>query len=119
VLFRHSGPDFHRDKLQPESSLFNMFRHLWTPVFTGVTTFYEVIKVDGFVKSPVPVIARSSALAGRRSNLVFSGTFKNEIASLPLKMTLSRLFTRSSKFIFLFLENLNLFRVRAALCGRP
>ncbi|MBM4332336.1 MAG: hypothetical protein FJ117_14150 [Deltaproteobacteria bacterium] len=30
----------------------------------GVTTFYKAIKIDGFVKSPVPVIARSSALAG-------------------------------------------------------
>jgi len=24
-----------------------MFRHLWTPVFTGVTTFYEIIKSPG------------------------------------------------------------------------
>jgi hypothetical protein len=39
------------------------------------------INWDGFVKSPVLVIARSSANAGRRSNPVFSRTYKNEIAS--------------------------------------
>jgi len=59
-------------------------------------TFYAIINLDEFVKSPVPVIARSSVLAGRRSNLVFSGTYKNEIASVALAMTLSRLFTKPS-----------------------
>jgi len=39
------------------------------------------LNIDGFVKSPVFVIARSSANAGRRSNPVFSRTYKNEIAS--------------------------------------
>jgi hypothetical protein len=43
---------------------------------------------DGVVKSPVFVIARSSANAGRQSNPVFSRTYKNEIASLSLAMTL-------------------------------
>jgi len=52
------------------------------------TTFYEIINVDGVVKSPVFVIARSSANAGRRSNPVFSRTYKNEIASLSLAMTI-------------------------------
>ncbi|MDI6755943.1 MAG: hypothetical protein QME78_16310, partial [Thermodesulfobacteriota bacterium] len=28
--------------------------NLWTPVFTGVTTFYEIIIIDGFVNSPPP-----------------------------------------------------------------
>jgi len=42
--------------------------------------FCFLLKIDEFVKSLVPVIARSSALAGRRSNLVFSGAYKNEIA---------------------------------------
>ena len=32
-----------RDKLQPESSLSNGLWTVWTPVFTGVTTFYETI----------------------------------------------------------------------------
>jgi len=35
----------------PESSNFKNFKTPWTPVFTGVTTFYEIIKLDGFVKS--------------------------------------------------------------------
>jgi hypothetical protein len=39
--FRHSGPDFHRDKLQPESSVFGSFRFL-TPVFTE-DDFYDLI----------------------------------------------------------------------------
>jgi hypothetical protein len=42
---------------------------------------YTQQKNDGVVKSPVFVIARSSANAGRRSNPVFSRTYKNEIAS--------------------------------------
>jgi len=33
-----------RDKLQPESSFVNWLQNFWTPVFTGVTTFYEAIK---------------------------------------------------------------------------
>ncbi len=54
--YRHSGPDLHRDKLQPESGVpggnrdpvFEMvpgFRRdgASTPVSTGVTTFYETI----------------------------------------------------------------------------
>jgi len=45
-------------------------------------------KLDEFVKSLYSVIARSSAFAGRRSNLVFSGTYKNKIASLALAMTI-------------------------------
>jgi hypothetical protein len=28
----------------PESSYFKYLKILWTPVFTGVTTFYEIIK---------------------------------------------------------------------------
>jgi len=40
------------------------------------------LNIDDPVKSPVLVIARSSAFAGRRSNPVFSGTYKSEIASL-------------------------------------
>jgi hypothetical protein len=35
-----------RGKLQPESSVFNQLKILWTPVFTGVTTFYEFIILD-------------------------------------------------------------------------
>jgi hypothetical protein len=31
---------------KPESSVFNWLRILWTPVFTGVTTFYEFIKIE-------------------------------------------------------------------------
>jgi thiosulfate/3-mercaptopyruvate sulfurtransferase len=33
-----------RDKLQQESNLFKRLEILWTPVFTGVTTFYKFIK---------------------------------------------------------------------------
>jgi hypothetical protein len=47
-------------------------------LFSFVFVFF---KYDGVVKSPVFVIARSSANAGRRSNPVFSRTYKNEIAS--------------------------------------
>ena len=57
---------------------------------------FPLLNFDGFVKNPVLVIARSSAFAGRRSNLVFSGTCKNEVASLALAMTLSWLFTSPS-----------------------
>jgi hypothetical protein len=28
---------------KPESSLFKQLQTIWTPVFTGVTTFYEFI----------------------------------------------------------------------------
>jgi hypothetical protein len=28
---------------KPESSVFKQLRTIWTPVFTGVTTFYEFI----------------------------------------------------------------------------
>jgi len=45
------------------------------------------MKFDGFGKSRLLVIAISSAFAGRRSNLAFSATYKNEIASLTLAMT--------------------------------
>ncbi|MBM4331890.1 MAG: hypothetical protein FJ117_11850 [Deltaproteobacteria bacterium] len=53
-------------------------------------------EIDGLVKSPVFVIARSSANAGRRSNPVFSRTYKNEIALLSLAMTLLPTFYDSS-----------------------
>ncbi|MFH1756616.1 MAG: hypothetical protein ABH969_01085 [Pseudomonadota bacterium] len=69
--------------------------------FAGVTTFmafYEDIKFDDLVKSPLFVIARSSANAGRRSNPVFSRTYKNEIASLSLAMTLLPTFYEDIKF---------------------
>jgi len=33
---------------------------IWTPVFTGVTTFYEFIKFDGVVKSQIFAIASES-----------------------------------------------------------
>ena len=59
------------------------------------------MKFDGFVKSPVFVIARSSANAGRRSNPVFSRTYKNEIASSAsggLAMTLLPTFYEIIKF---------------------
>jgi hypothetical protein len=36
---------------KPESSYFKYLKILWTPVSTGVTTFYEIIKIDGVVKS--------------------------------------------------------------------
>jgi hypothetical protein len=35
----------------PESSYFKHLKILWTPVSTGVTTFYETINCDGIVKS--------------------------------------------------------------------
>ena len=38
---KHHFPSFRR---KPESSLFNQLRRAWTPVFTGVTTFYEIVK---------------------------------------------------------------------------
>jgi hypothetical protein len=50
-----------------------------------ILTFYEFIKYDGFVKSLVLVMARIPAFAGRRSNLIFSGTYKNEIVSPPAR----------------------------------
>ena len=37
----------------PESSSFNSLQISWTPVFTGVTTFYEFIKFgDGSIEYP-------------------------------------------------------------------
>jgi len=47
------------------------------------------MRIDGFVKSLFLVITRSPAFAGRRTNLVFTSTYKNEIALLSLPMTLS------------------------------
>ena len=39
---RHSGlPE--ADKLQPESSESKYFQNIWTPVFTGVTTYSEFV----------------------------------------------------------------------------
>jgi hypothetical protein len=35
---------------------FQSVRRTWTPVFTGVTTFYETVKFDGIVKSPTTVM---------------------------------------------------------------
>jgi hypothetical protein len=37
----------------PESSYFKYLKILWTPVSTGVTTFYENINFDDFVKSKI------------------------------------------------------------------
>jgi len=37
---KHRFPSFRR---KPESSLFKQLKAIWTPVFTGVTTFYEFI----------------------------------------------------------------------------
>ena len=34
---------------KPESSLFKQLQTIWTPVFTGVTTFYEYAKLDKYV----------------------------------------------------------------------
>jgi len=31
---------------KPESSLFKQLQTIWTPVFTGVTTFYECINIS-------------------------------------------------------------------------
>jgi len=33
----------------PESRDFSALRQHWTPVFTGVTTFYESINIDGTI----------------------------------------------------------------------
>ena len=42
------APSQVRDKLQPESSVFEWLQILWPPVFTGVTTFYEIVKIQLF-----------------------------------------------------------------------
>jgi len=39
-------------------------QNLWTPVFTGVTTFYEPIKFDGPVRSPKSPFSVIPAKAG-------------------------------------------------------
>jgi len=61
---------------------------------------FSIGNFDGLVKSLVFVIARSSANAGRRSNPVFSRTYKNEIASLSLAMTLLPTFYEIINFHF-------------------
>jgi len=33
----------------PESSVFKWLKIIWTPVFTGVTTSYEIITLFGFI----------------------------------------------------------------------
>jgi hypothetical protein len=38
-------PSFRR---KPESSLFTGLQNTWTPVFTGVTTFYEAVIIPPF-----------------------------------------------------------------------
>ena len=35
-----------RDDGQPESSILKQLQTIWTPVFTGVTTFYRTIKIN-------------------------------------------------------------------------
>jgi len=39
-VIKYRFPSFRR---KPESSIFNQLQSTWTPVFTGVTTFYEFI----------------------------------------------------------------------------
>jgi len=39
------APHQGRDKLQPVSSKINNLKSIWTPVFTGVTTFCETIRI--------------------------------------------------------------------------
>ena len=36
-----------RGRLQPESSDIRQLQFLWTPVFTGVTTFRETVSIVG------------------------------------------------------------------------
>ena len=47
-----------------ESSIFKSLLILWTPVFTGVTTFYEAIKFNdsGFLLRPSLFLVRHSAV---------------------------------------------------------
>jgi hypothetical protein len=46
-----ASPLHGRFRRKPESSISKGLGNTWTPVFTGVTTFYEFIKVDNLVKS--------------------------------------------------------------------
>ncbi|MFO7970331.1 MAG: hypothetical protein R6U40_01120 [Desulfobacterales bacterium] len=42
-VIKYRFPLFRR---KPESSLFNQLQSTWTPVFTGVKTFCEFIKIN-------------------------------------------------------------------------
>jgi hypothetical protein len=41
--YKVQKPPFPSFRRKPESSYFKELSNLWTPVFTGVTTFYETI----------------------------------------------------------------------------
>jgi hypothetical protein len=46
-LIRHpEQTEFTRFRRKPESSSFGELQILWAPVFTGVTTSYEIIKSE-------------------------------------------------------------------------
>ena len=65
-------PFFVISRLGGESSLFKWLQMVWTPEpapdpdpgLTGVTTFYELIKYDAFVKSPLQPLSVIPAKAG-------------------------------------------------------
>jgi hypothetical protein len=49
---------------RPESSISRELQQTWTPFFNGVTTFYERIYNDEFVKSPKTAYIVTPAKAG-------------------------------------------------------
>ncbi len=52
----------------PVNTRIQKYQHvtkIWTPVFTGVTTFDEVVKVDALVKSHIPLAAHASTGSAR------------------------------------------------------
>jgi len=87
-----SYPSFRR---KPESSHFKELSSLWTPVFTGVTTFYEAIKVDPCQKTKhslrVVIRSRGEVVSlARMGRLIFyrllretSQIFWGKISVLP------------------------------------
>src|SRR3989304_7921785 len=56
-LLNRACSQAHSFRRKPESSAFNSLWRYWTPVFTGVTTFYESVVLDAFKK---PVISFQS-----------------------------------------------------------
>jgi len=69
------APHQERDKLQPVSSKIKKLKSLWTPVFTGVTTFYEAVKSHKPLTAPVRYCEEPEKFVCSARPCIFCGLF--------------------------------------------
>ena len=69
---------------KPESSIFKELQNSWTPVFTGVTTFYEAVKVQCNIVDFLDYILPESLGLICRADLVKTSPYKMSRSSLTL-----------------------------------